>query len=48
MKSMDNLHNGLKVELGGKNDTFSTVRKSVLKLVELQSLVEKCCKIRNI
>ena len=34
---MDNLHNRLKVELGRKNKTFTTVRKSILKLVGLQS-----------
>ena len=45
---MDNLHNRLKVELGRKNEIFhTTVKKRILKLVELQSLVAKCCKIRK-
>ena len=29
---MDNLHNRLKVELGRKNEIFTTVRKNVLKI----------------
>ena len=42
---MDNLHNRLKVELDRKNEIFhTTVKKSILKLVELQSLVAKCYK----
>ena len=48
MAKMDNLRNKLKVEPGKKNEIFATARKRVLKLVELQSLVAKCCKIRKI
>ena len=45
--AMDNLHNRLKVKLG-KNKIFTTARKRILKLVELQSLVAKCFKIWNL
>ena len=35
---MGNLHNRLKVKLGRKNEIFTTARKRILNLVELQSL----------
>ena len=41
---MDNLHVRLTFNLGKKNKSFTTVKKSILKLVELPSLVAKCCK----
>ena len=49
-KEMENLYNRLKVELGRKNEIvyYRTVRKSILRLVELQSLVAKCRKIQKI
>ena len=31
-----------------KSKSFTTARKSMLKLVKLQSLVAKCCKIRKV
>ena len=42
-----NLHNGLTFDLG-KNDFFATARKRIIKLVQLQSLAAKYCKIRKI
>ncbi len=31
-----------------RTNSITTARKSILKLVKLQSLVAKCCKMRNI
>ena len=47
---MDNLHNRLTSTylLARRTKSFATARKRILRLVELQSLVAKCCKIRKI
>ena len=47
---MDNLHYRLTFDLGlGGTKSFTTARKKILRLVELQScLVAKCCKMRKI
>ena len=45
---MGNLHNKLTFDLGKKNKIFYySYRKRILRLVELQSLLERCCKIRK-
>ena len=35
-------------DLDKKNETITIAGKSILKLVKLQSLVAKCCKMRKI
>ena len=49
---MDDPSYRLNFDLGKKNEFtqiyITTARKSVLKLVNLQSLVAKCCKMRKI
>ena len=42
---MDNLHDKLNLDLG---QSFTTARKSTLKLVNFQSLVANCCKLWKI
>ena len=45
---MNNLHYRLTFNLGKTTKSFTTVKKSIRKLVKLPSLVAKCCKTRKI
>ena len=47
-KVMDDSSYRLNFDLGKKNEIHTIARKSSLKLVKLQSLVAKCCKMRKI
>ena len=43
-----NYRSGYGTDLGKKKNLVTTARKSMLKLVKLQSLVAKCCKMTKI
>ena len=45
---MDRLHYGQNFEKFEMGKFITTALKSILKLVKLQSLVAKCCKMRKI